>query len=154
MSKQRKDLTSEQVRDFFSYDHETGVLKWKNCRAAYRNGDVVGYAGRDGHLVVHLLGKHYYVHRIVWLYHYGTWPVDLIDHINRDPSDNRIANLREASHQLNSINKRARGYYKTKLGKYCAQIMRNRRSVFLGHYADEASARAAYLRAREEMGVV
>ncbi|EHB7575351.1 HNH endonuclease, partial [Escherichia coli] len=34
-----------------------------------------------------------YVHRIAWLMVYNDWPTDVIDHINGDRSDNRIANL-------------------------------------------------------------
>lgn len=33
--------------------------------------------------------------RLVWLIHYGEWPKRDIEHINRDPLDNRICNLRE-----------------------------------------------------------
>lgn len=33
--------------------------------------------------------------RLIWLLHYGEWPKRDLEHINRDPFDNRICNLRE-----------------------------------------------------------
>lgn len=33
-------------------------------------------------------------HRAAWAVHFGEWPKGMLDHINGDPADNRIANLR------------------------------------------------------------
>lgn len=46
-----------------------------------------------------------YLHRAVWEYHHGKIPTDrVIDHINRDRSDNRIENLRLATFSQNRRN--------------------------------------------------
>lgn len=46
-----------------------------------------------------------YLHRAVWEYHNGEIPKDrVIDHINRNRSDNRIENLRLATYRLNRQN--------------------------------------------------
>lgn len=50
-----------------------------------------------------LLGKKYQAHRIIWKIVHGEDP-DTIDHINNNPSDNRIANLRSCSVAENSRN--------------------------------------------------
>jgi hypothetical protein len=46
----------------------------------------------------------YLGHRLAWLYMVGVWPDDEIDHWNRDPSDNRFTNLRDATHAKNGFN--------------------------------------------------
>ncbi|WP_162475414.1 HNH endonuclease signature motif containing protein [Candidatus Erwinia dacicola] len=52
-------------------------------------------------------GKREYVHRVVWEIHHGEIPEGMvIDHINGNPSDNRIENLRCVSQQINLLNKR------------------------------------------------
>lgn len=47
--------------------------------------------------------------RLCWLVHTGDWPVFTVDHINRDPFDNRFCNLRDVSQGVNNFNK---GFYK------------------------------------------
>lgn len=44
-------------------------------------------------------------HRVGWAMHYGKWPDLFLDHINGDVSDNRIVNLREATHSQNLQNR-------------------------------------------------
>lgn len=48
----------------------------------------------------------YFAHRLAWFYVRGEWPPAEIDHINCDPSDNRISNLRPATRTENSANTR------------------------------------------------
>ena len=44
-------------------------------------------------------------HRVVWAHFHGVWPSGLIDHINRVRHDNRIHNLRDATHSQNTLNR-------------------------------------------------
>lgn len=59
-----------------------------------------------GYIAVGIDYHRYYAHRLVWLYMFGTMPKRTIDHINGNPSDNRLCNLRECSHADNQKNQK------------------------------------------------
>jgi hypothetical protein len=56
-------------------------------------------------------GFTYLGHRLAWFLHYGEQTKFLIDHINRDASDNRIVNLRECSIIQNNANRKPKSGY-------------------------------------------
>lgn len=97
--------------------------------------------------------KTIWMHRVI----NGT-PDDLLtDHINGDGLDNRRANLRSVTHQDNMINcaRHVRGSSKyrgvswhVRQNCWVAQITVDRRNVYLGRFANEDAAYAAYLDAR------
>jgi len=45
------------------------------------------------------------LHRLIFLYHFGRWPTNQIDHIDGNPKNNCIENLREATNSQNNHNK-------------------------------------------------
>jgi hypothetical protein len=67
-------------------------------------GDVAGCADSLGYLQTRIDGKLYFNHRLVFLYHHGYTPENMIDHIDRNRANNRIGNLREVSHSCNMRN--------------------------------------------------
>jgi hypothetical protein len=96
----------EVLNDRFEYDPETGAL----TRIRWGYGPA-GYLTSTGYLRVKVNDTHYRVARLVWKMHYGEDPPKnmSIDHINRDRTDNRIANLRLATHRENNCNRKGRG---------------------------------------------
>jgi hypothetical protein len=102
------------------------------------------------------------MHRLVWELAHGT-PIPeglVIDHINRVPWDNRVANLRLTTPKGNSLNCRQpgrdglpHGVWK-RPGKrtrpYRAQIKVDGRIKYLGSFATPEEASASYERARGE----
>ena len=102
----KSDLSVEYLRDVMDYSPETGEFMWKRHRLAHYVG--VPIHGMNGHGYRHVKIKQriYILHRLAWFYVYGQWPKHGIDHINRDRSDNRICNLREATIAENSANRR------------------------------------------------
>jgi hypothetical protein len=114
------------VREWMDYDPGTGQMVWRKraIRPGLERTDggwntrfagkvVAGRRHRHGHLYVNiawprLCQKNYAAHRLAWAHFYGEWPVVGIDHINGNPSDNRIANLRLASQTQNMRNSRRR----------------------------------------------
>ena len=99
-------ITQKELKELLHYDPGTGVFVWKNIITANqkKNGDVAGGYDDKGYIKIRINYKHYLAHRLAWLYVYGEWPSKHLDHINRNPSDNRISNLREATHLENNKN--------------------------------------------------
>lgn len=94
-------LTARLCREILSYDPKTGEFD----RAKYRHrGKPVGYKDSDGYIHIRVNGGLYLAHRLAWLYVHGRWPQGGLDHKNGNPSDNRIANLREANQKQNMYN--------------------------------------------------
>lgn len=86
------------LEDRFIY--EDGKLLSRKTGKAYCNYD------RDGYIRVRFEGKEYRAHRLIWEMHYGPIPEGmLVDHIDRNPLNNCISNLRLATRQQNNANK-------------------------------------------------
>ena len=99
-------LTQERVRELFDYCVETGELVRKITTSNNaKKGAVLNTANKHlGYIQISIQKVRYYAHRLIWLWHYGYFPENGIDHINRDRSDNRIENLREVSQLCNMRN--------------------------------------------------
>tara|TARA_R110000822_G_scaffold239793_1_gene369484 strand:+ start:195 stop:656 length:462 start_codon:yes stop_codon:yes gene_type:complete len=94
--------------------------------------------------------KNYQIHRIIAFAFLGLDiqnPKSQIDHIDMNPLNNQVSNLRIVSNQENQFNKISKGY--TKYGnKYIAQIQINRKVIYLGRFDTKEEARNAYLQAK------
>ena len=95
-------------------------------------------------------------HRLVWFLHYGALPINSIDHIDGNRTNNKIDNLRDVTHQQNMWNRtNAKGYAFDKYKKkFCAHIGINRKKKHLGFFNTEQEARNAYLKAKEIYHVI
>lgn len=165
----------ETLRQLFLYEPETGTLFWRprprdmfpNQRAhASWNARFAGKRAltsktQDGYWCGCIWRTAVLAHRVVWALHHGEWPIDVIDHINRDPSDNRICNLRLTDQSGNCKNrgKDARNtsgvtgvsFFKRK-GTWRAYIHINRRRVHLGWHRTFEEAVAARRAAEQAHG--
>lgn len=101
---QYKSLPStERLRQLFSYDPETGILKWLERRKGV-NADMAAGAPSHGYIVVRIDGSLYLIHRVIWKFVTGMEPLHQIDHEDLDRSNNRWVNLREADNSKNMMN--------------------------------------------------
>lgn len=106
-AKVRTGINQESVKELFDYDPETGFLVWRvNRGVLLTKGLRAGGSSVRGARKVCVSQIRFKEHHIVWLWVYGYIPENDIDHINRDPSDNRLCNLREVSRTCNSRNRR------------------------------------------------
>jgi hypothetical protein len=147
------DLTADELRRLLSYDPETGVFRWKVSRSnRVKVGAVAGTICSGGYCSV-WIGRFYKSHRLAWLYVHGRWPDEMLDHVNGDPTDNRISNLREASRAENGMNRgrnrnNASGqkgvHWYAKLNKWCVSIKLEGKTRHLGYYSSLEDAANAY----------
>jgi len=172
-----KALPSPEVlRQLLRYEPETGKLFWRerplsmfksggktaehncaawharNCgREALATLTTAGYRmGSVGH-------QKMYAHRAIMAMIDGRWPPAEVDHINGDPGDNRIENLRHANRAENCQNTGIRSnntsglrgvWFDNRRGKWTTMIGHNGRRVALGQFAAKEDAHAAYSEAR------
>jgi hypothetical protein len=148
-------ISIENLRSMLVYDHETGIIRWKVKRGNRAAGSVAGRVANDGRIHIGFFGANISAHRIAWAMHYGAWPSIGIDHRNGIPTDNRILNLREASQLVNTQNRRAANKgsrsgllgvsWKSKVGRWRAQIRHGGKLHHLGYFESAEAAHAVYL---------
>lgn len=100
-------LTIEEVKAALSYEKESGAFTWLVSKKGLHAGRVAGTICKNGYRHISINKHSVYAHRLAWFYVHGRWPAQALDHINGDRSDNRIANLREASQKQNMANRPA-----------------------------------------------
>lgn len=153
-------IDQSRLRELLDYDADTGRLTWRHARSRAAAGARAGHLNSKGYRRIEIDDRQYFAHRLVWLYVYGEWPVEQIDHRNGDRDDNRIVNLRAASQAENNGNSRRPkhntsgfkgvGLQKTDR-KWRARIKRAGRSIHLGTFDTPEEAHAAYVAAATEL---
>jgi HNH endonuclease len=137
------------------YDNLKGVLTWSKNYFKTKIGKEAGTLHPNGYLYIGFRTngkfKSYAAHRIIWFLFYNKWPEKQLDHINGNKLDNRIENLREASHRENQQNqKRHRAgklvgaSFNKNDKKWCAYIRINNKGKYLGSFSTEREAHEAY----------
>jgi hypothetical protein len=123
-------MTQELLKELFEY-REDGNFYWKVKKTIKTTiGKIAGTNHSKGYRTIRIDKKSYLQHRLIWLFHNGFFPQYEIDHINCIRNDNRIENLREATHKENRANtiklpgcsSKFKGVYFNKLSKKWARI--------------------------------
>ena len=167
-------ITQNLLLDLLNYDSKSGDLTWKtrdkryfatansskSWNTRYAN-KVAGYQEPSKRKIIRLLGSNYLVARIIWFMQRGNWPTNEIDHINGNPADNRLVNLRDVSHKENCKNQamhcyNASGVTGVSWNKHnkcwVARIHVLGKTKTIGYYKDKIDAIAARKAAEVKYG--
>lgn len=142
-----ENLTTEQIRKIMYYEPETGIITRFDGRTIIET---------YGRYVMRIDGFMYKVPRLIWLYMTGEWPKNLIDHKDRDPSNNRWSNLREATDSQNHQNSAVRnslgykGIDQRGPNLFRARIYVNKERINLGNFRTKEEAAEAYRKAADK----
>lgn len=154
MSVAEKFLMLDELKRALTYNESTGIFTWNITVGRASAGSRAGCPSAPGrYRQIRLSRRQYLEHRLAWFYIYGKWPSVAIDHINGDKSDNRLANLREATLSENQHNRgcpitNTSGFKgvswcrRTKL--WHAAIKVSRRSINLGYFDRPEDAAKTY----------
>jgi hypothetical protein len=153
-------ITYSELKETLIYYPDTGIFIWKK-RQGQRGiiGNVAGAITAKGYLSIKVFGKSYLLHRLAWLYMFGEWPSNHIDHINGDGMDNRISNIRDVTRFGNQQNQRkATVRSKSGLigaspfrGKWRASIVANGKCINLGSFDTPEEAHKVYIEAKRRI---
>ena len=103
-----------EIKEIFDYK-EGKLFRKTSSNPRHKIGEEAGGLDKGGRWIIRYKGKAYKRYRLIWLWHYGRWPLPTVDHINRCPTDDRIENLREADQHLQQQNVGLRKDNKTKV---------------------------------------
>lgn len=79
---------------------------------------------------------------------------NFVDHVDRDKENNLLENLRITTNSANCHNTNAKGYcFDKQTGRWMAAIKVNYKRQFLGRFDTPEEARAAYVEAKQKLGV-
>jgi len=154
-------LTQERLKELLHYDPDTGIFINLTQRGHAKIGAVAGSKYSNGYIHIQINRKRYLAHRLAWLYAYEEFPAKSLDHINEVKDDNRIINLRVATHQENLHNVSSPqtnntsgflgvGWHKQRK-KWYAEIRLNGRKKHLGLFNTAEEASEVYLAAKREL---
>jgi hypothetical protein len=135
-------------------DMEGNLLLWHRRRAGY---EAFATLSNKGYFVGSFDNRMFSAHRVAWAIHYGEWPTEEIDHINRVRTDNRIANLRDVDRSVNSLNRAPSQTSRRGLpfgvcwknSKYYTYLSMNGERVYLGCFTELSEATEIVEKAKE-----
>ncbi len=157
MNKIPKQLSQEQLNYIENrYEYKDGLI-YNKKRKKIVNGKFVG-KNKD-HLAIEfnnkILKRNLYKHHVVWFLYYNEWPKKQLDHIDNNPKNNNVENLREATDQQQrrnqpkskkrSYSSKYKGVFRDKSSnKWLSQIKVDRKCIHLGRFVIEIEAAKAY----------
>lgn len=161
MSKRKSRELPTQARLQELFDYRDGELYHRKSRGRYaRIGHVAGSCANGQRVLIGVDKNRFLASRLIWVWHFGCIPAGMeVNRINGDKSDNKIQNLRLASHtevaRCGSMRRNNTSGFKgvsfcKSTKRWAAVISVNYRNVFLGRFDTKEEAHAAYCAAADK----
>lgn len=101
-----KDVEYMELAFKLNYSRETGVLTWKENSSKRYSGKLAGslHDKRHGRLKVKSNNKRYSYGKLCWIKATGCLPTGVVDHIDGNPLNNSLCNLRDVPNVINARN--------------------------------------------------
>lgn len=153
-----------EIAQRVNYDPVSGAFTWAVSAPGITKGASAGSVTSRGYLSIKVLRKQHRAHRLAWFISHGTWPCGEIDHIDGNPLNNRLANLRVVDRAGNSQNRRKAFQSHKSCGlqgvawnkqhqRWQAKIMARKVRHHLGYFDDPHTAHCAYLNAKAALHI-
>jgi hypothetical protein len=166
----RDDISFDIVTKLLEYRPDEGTLIWKTrpqemfpdsraCKIwnTKNAGKVAGsISKRSNRVSITIFKVARAAPRLIWLIVYGEYPPHDVDHVDNNPLNNRLSNLRAATRPQNLWNRRINKNNSCGLKGVCldkrrnqwkAEIMVHRKKMFLGYFSTKEEAHHAYQKA-------
>lgn len=158
MNSSNSTPTQLHLKELLSYDEKSGLFFWNQSRGNKEKFSIAGTKNVHGYIGIQINKRKNLAHRLAWLYVYGSIPDCQIDHINGNRSDNRISNLRLATHKQNGENLGIRknntsGFRGVSFqkGKWVAQVRANKKAIYCGRFESPIEASKVAEAKRQEI---
>lgn len=149
-----KTMTAEKAKRIWRYDPATGDFFWLiQANQGVPPGNQAGCLDERGYLILSYKNRRYKGHRMAWLMMTGSAPLADVDHRDRNKSNNRFRNLREATRGQNVANAGKRstntsGFkgvsFHKKTGRWPASICSEGKLRYLGLFDTSEMAYGRY----------
>ena len=149
------------ISEYLTYDVSSPTfLRW--IKKPNRNiplGREAGRVNSKGYYQVTCTGKRYENHRVIYFLHHGDCP-ECVDHIDGNPLNNNIANLRAATLSQNQFNRKlnknsqsgVKGIcWAAHANKWKAEITKNYKVYHVGYFKNLEDAKVELKIFREKL---
>lgn len=106
-----KPISQDYLKSILDYDPISGIFIWKKSHGARQLGDIAGcnanHGGKTNYIIIGIDEELYRAHRLAFLYMTGNIP-RLVDHKDRNGTNNKWENIRSADKSSNLVNSEKR----------------------------------------------
>lgn len=146
-------ITQEYLKEILDYNPVSGEFHWKVKYSRKNNQGQLAGVLQSGYIKINIKGVFIGAHRLAWIYETGSWPKHMIDHIDCDRSNNRFANLREATKSQNMLNRGPQRNntsglkgvsFSKRSGLWIAQLQVKNKNYHFGYHKTKEQAAEAF----------